>query len=184
MRLCTKKELQDDICCGTGCGYNNNVVWSSDLAGGIQCATQTGTILHLTFTPNDWNVSKMISATAVDDLLFEGEHVGVIYFQSVSSTDLLYHNLATAPISIDIEDNDCAALKPPTDGALFSCNNTHGETCTVVCDIGLDPAEPAVLLCLRSGNWNSSVPSCTKCADSYYLDSGGGCTKCSTTPCL
>ena len=27
MRLCTKKELQD-ICCGTGCGYNNNVVWS------------------------------------------------------------------------------------------------------------------------------------------------------------
>ena len=27
MRLCTKKELASEICCGTGCGFDNKYVW-------------------------------------------------------------------------------------------------------------------------------------------------------------
>jgi hypothetical protein len=30
MRLCTRGEIEDDICCGTGCGYDGHVVWTSE----------------------------------------------------------------------------------------------------------------------------------------------------------
>ena len=30
MRLCSRGEIEDDICCGTGCGYDGHVVWTSD----------------------------------------------------------------------------------------------------------------------------------------------------------
>ena len=29
MRLCTRGEIEDNICCGTGCGYDGNLVWTS-----------------------------------------------------------------------------------------------------------------------------------------------------------
>ena len=29
MRLCTKKELASKICCGTGCGFDIELVWST-----------------------------------------------------------------------------------------------------------------------------------------------------------
>ena len=32
MRLCSRGEIEDDICCGTGCGYDGHVVWTSKAA--------------------------------------------------------------------------------------------------------------------------------------------------------
>jgi len=29
MRLCTRAELDTDLCCGTGCGFDNQLVWTS-----------------------------------------------------------------------------------------------------------------------------------------------------------
>ena len=142
----------------------------------------SSTLRRLIFTPEHWNVSQMILVAAVDDGLFEGEHMALIFVETVSA-DTFYDGIVTAPISVGVIDNDCPNLEPPADGSLISCNNTHGQTCTITCDLGLDPTEPVVLLCLESSSWNSSIPRCTKCADKYYLSSSGECTKCSTTPC-
>jgi hypothetical protein len=35
MRLCTRGEIEDDICCGTGCGYDGHVVWTSSGSQGL-----------------------------------------------------------------------------------------------------------------------------------------------------
>jgi len=29
-RLCTRAEIEDDVCCGTGCGHNGHLIWFSD----------------------------------------------------------------------------------------------------------------------------------------------------------
>lgn len=34
MRLCTAEELSDEVCCGSGCGFDAKAVWSSSACGG------------------------------------------------------------------------------------------------------------------------------------------------------
>ena len=141
------------------------------------------TAWRLVFTPANWNESQTVLVVPIDDAVREGDHVGILIIQSVISSDTRYHEVESPPVSVDIEDNDCEALLPPNDGALSSCNTVYGQTCTATCNLGFDPAGPVVLLCLGTGRWNSSVPSCTRCADTYFIDSEGGCTRCSREPC-
>jgi len=136
----------------------------------------------VTFAPTNWNIPQPISVVPIDDLIYEGDHAGTIHM-SVSSADVLYNGLTSPPLSVPIEDNDCASLEAPDGGSLSSCSNEHGKTCTVQCGQGLDPATPVVLQCLSTGVWNASVPLCTQCAQGFYLNADGVCTRCSTTIC-
>ena len=136
----------------------------------------------VTFAPTNWNIPQPISVVPIDDLIYEGDHAGTIHM-SVSSADVLYNGLTSPPLSVPIEDNDCASLDAPDGGSLSSCSNEHGKTCTVQCGQGLDPATPVVLQCLSTGVWNASVPLCTQCAQGFYLNADGVCTRCSTTLC-
>jgi hypothetical protein len=53
-RLCTRAEIQDDVCCGNGCGHNGHLIWFSDELPPAQCAgnyeaeeaTLHGAIVH------------------------------------------------------------------------------------------------------------------------------------------
>ena len=136
----------------------------------------------VTFTPANWNVLQSISVLPIDDLIYEGDHAGTIHM-SVASADALYSGLTSPPLSVPIEDNECAFLDTPEGGNISSCSNERGKTCTVQCGQGLDPATPVVLECLSTGVWNVSMPRCTKCAQKNYLNADGACTRCSTTPC-
>jgi Ca2+-binding RTX toxin-like protein len=58
----------------------------------------------LTFTPANWNVAQTVTVTAVDDAVFEGNHLSSIS-HATTSTDTLYNNLV-APLTVNISDND------------------------------------------------------------------------------
>jgi hypothetical protein len=72
------------------------------LNGGTQLSTSATT---LTFTPANWNVAQVVTVTAVNDTLSEGDHTGTIS-HTVSSSDANYNGLTIAPISVAITDND------------------------------------------------------------------------------
>ncbi len=59
----------------------------------------------LTFTPSNWAVLQVITVTAVDDALVEGNHNGAIS-HVVSSTDPNYNGLAVGNVTVTIADND------------------------------------------------------------------------------
>ncbi|MEI6775322.1 MAG: Calx-beta domain-containing protein, partial [Chloroflexales bacterium] len=59
----------------------------------------------LTITPDTWNTARIITVSAVDDLIAEGPHSGGITF-SVDSADPLYRPLKIAPATVQIADND------------------------------------------------------------------------------
>uniref|UniRef100_UPI00237B3FF6 Calx-beta domain-containing protein n=1 Tax=Candidatus Oscillochloris fontis TaxID=2496868 RepID=UPI00237B3FF6 len=59
----------------------------------------------LTFTDADWATPRVITVTAVDDLVYEGVHTGTISF-GVSSADLIYNPLTIPNYIATITDND------------------------------------------------------------------------------
>ena len=145
---------------------------------------------RIVFTPENWNVPQKISVLPVDDLDREGDHSGSISF-SVDSSDVLYKNLDTPPVSVNIEDNDCLTLTAPANGELKGlqgakqtedCIRTYGNSCEIQCNNGFDPITPVKLTCLTTGLWDRSIPTCTACADGFYRQSSQ-CTKCSTEVC-
>ncbi|PCJ62562.1 MAG: hypothetical protein COA79_03355 [Planctomycetota bacterium] len=72
------------------------------LNGGSQITVSSSS---LTFTNMNWNKIQIISVTAVEDQLFEENHVANIT-GSCSSIDSKYNGLVTNTISINISDND------------------------------------------------------------------------------
>ena len=142
------------------------------------------TPVQLVFTSANWNIPQTVSVLPIDDLVREGDHSGLIFFQSVASPDVLFNGLISPAVIVPIQDNDCVPLIAPLGGAFSSCKSTDGQTCKVQCNTGLDPPNPVVLLCLSTGRWNSSVPTCTKCANGFYLTGLGSCTVCSKASCL
>jgi len=137
---------------------------------------------QLVFSPTNWNVPQTISVLPIDDTVYEGDHAGIVFFQNITSADPSYVLAQSHSVAVPIRDNDCPALEAPSHGILSSCSRSHGGTCTVTCNSGLDPVFPVVLMCLPAGRWNSSVPTCTKCAHDHFLD-GDECKRCSETPC-
>ena len=59
----------------------------------------------LTFTAANWDVAQMVTVTAVDDTLVEGDHSGLLS-HSTSSADVHYHSLPLAGMVVAIADND------------------------------------------------------------------------------
>jgi len=67
----------------------------------------------VTFTTGDWNIPQMITATAVDDSVGEGDPHTVVISHAVSSTDAKYVNVVAADdVSVSVSDNDCDPAGP------------------------------------------------------------------------
>lgn len=61
--------------------------------------------ITLTFTPQNALTPQFVSVTAVDDLIVEGDHTGIITL-NVSSNDSGYNQLPLSNLTVEIEDND------------------------------------------------------------------------------
>lgn len=73
----------------------------------------------LTFTPLNWNQPQIVTVTAVDNLIAEGTHLGLISHSS-SSADPFYDIADGGQVTIDVQDNDQAGVVfTPTDGATY-----------------------------------------------------------------
>jgi hypothetical protein len=59
----------------------------------------------LTFTSNNWNAPQIVTVTAVNDSVAEGNHSGTIT-HSVSSTDAIYNGISVDNVVAQITDND------------------------------------------------------------------------------
>ncbi len=67
----------------------------------------------LTFTSANWATPQTVTVTAVNDVVFEGAHTGLIGF-SVSSSDPAYDGLTLNSLSATVTDNDAAVGAAPT----------------------------------------------------------------------
>lgn len=63
----------------------------------------------LVFTAANWNTPQVVTVTAVDDAILEGNHTGVVNHQA-SSVDTRYHGMTGRAILPAITDNDAASL--------------------------------------------------------------------------
>lgn len=59
----------------------------------------------ITFTTLNWNTVRTITVTAVDDIIIEGPHIGVIS-HTATSTDTNYGGIGIANVTANITDND------------------------------------------------------------------------------
>ncbi|HHP7230412.1 MAG TPA: PQQ-dependent sugar dehydrogenase, partial [Xenococcaceae cyanobacterium] len=59
----------------------------------------------LTFTPDNWDLPQVVTVTAVDDSVTEGNHTGTIS-HAVSSEDSLFDGFDLRNINVGISDND------------------------------------------------------------------------------
>lgn len=64
-------------------------------------------VAFIDFTPTNWYTPQVVTVTAVDDLLVEGAHTGLVSHR-VTSTDARFNGLLLAPITVGITDNDRA----------------------------------------------------------------------------
>ena len=62
-------------------------------------------VSSLTFTPDNWNQAQVVSVTAVDDSVSEGDRSGTIT-HTVSSTDASFDGFEVPNIDVSILDND------------------------------------------------------------------------------
>jgi xanthine/CO dehydrogenase XdhC/CoxF family maturation factor len=76
-----------------------------------QCSLGAGAgkSISLIFTPANWNVPQTITATAIDDIVAEGNHHSIIA-HTVVSTDSNYNNVSIRTLTTDITDNDIAGV--------------------------------------------------------------------------
>ncbi len=72
-------------------------------------AQLTATPSPVVFTPGNFATPQTVTVAAVDDTAIEGPHLGTIT-HSVSSSDGRYNNLVVPSVSVNITDNDQAAL--------------------------------------------------------------------------
>ena len=112
----------------------------------------------LVFGPSDWDVAQSVTVSAVDDVVDEGEHTGVLGF-AVSSSDAFYDGLAMSDRAVTVLDDDVAGIavlvaSPPLsvseDGGVdsYSLALSRAPTANVTVDLISDgqlQAVPAAL---------------------------------------
>ena len=81
----------------------------TDLGGGA------GTAIDLTFTATDGTTAQMVTVTAVDDTVDEGNHTSTISF-STASADTDYDGVTITDVTANITDNDGT---PPPAGSVW-----------------------------------------------------------------
>jgi len=58
----------------------------------------------ISFSPANWNVTRTITVTAVDDTLYEGPHTGLVS-HTVSSSDPAYNGIGSAGVTVHISND-------------------------------------------------------------------------------
>ncbi|HLP87949.1 MAG TPA: DUF4114 domain-containing protein [Nostocaceae cyanobacterium] len=93
---------------------------TSNVVININSGTQLSTNSNqLTFTPQNWNVAQIVTVTAVDDAVVEGNHSGTIQ-HTVTSTDSRYNNITVNPVNVSITDNDFVPLARVSSSDVFN----------------------------------------------------------------
>ncbi|MGH7145389.1 MAG: hypothetical protein ACREJ2_14865 [Planctomycetota bacterium] len=110
----------------------------------------------VTFPAAQWNVPQTITVTAVNDLIEEGPHLGVIT-HSTASLDPNFNGLAVAQVNCNVTDNDVAAVVVTQSGG--STDVTEGgatDTFTVV--LATQPAQPVTVDITTDGQTTVNLP--------------------------
>jgi hypothetical protein len=79
---------------------------SITLNPGTQVTAATSPVV---FTSANWNTPQIVTVTAVDDALVEGNHTGTIT-HAMTSADPAYNNFTVAGVTVNITDNDTAGV--------------------------------------------------------------------------
>jgi len=87
-----------------------SVVLTSQPAAPVTITVDPGDQLRvdvttLTFTPINWNQPQLVTVSAVDDLVVEGDHQGKVRHRAASD-DPLYHGVSIPDVTVVIRDND------------------------------------------------------------------------------
>jgi len=105
-----------------------------NLNGGGQLSFDTPI---LTFDSSNWNIPVPVTVSAIDDAIAEGPHTGTISFFNTSA-DPLYNNIITAPITLNIIDNDVAGVVVTQTGGVTEVYE-GGATDTYLVHLSSEP---------------------------------------------
>jgi len=133
----------------------------------------TGTPVDLVFTTLNWNVSRQVTVTAVDDMASEGPHISTITHTAVSA-DATYNGIAIASVLVNVTDNDAVGVTITQSGGTTAVSElgATSDTYTIVLAaqpsadvvITVDPdlqtdlgagAGTAIVLTFTSANWST-----------------------------
>ncbi|MCG8325721.1 MAG: hypothetical protein MI673_09400, partial [Thiotrichales bacterium] len=158
-----------------------------------------GVAVTRTFDNGNWNVTQMVTVTAVDDALVEGNHTSTIT-TTTTSTQPAFDGLTAPDVTVNIMDNDVAGVSVVQSGGstdvteggatdtldyTLDAQPAPGETVTLTItpdaqtDLGSGAGVP-VMIMFNDGNWN--IPqSITVTADDDVLIEGAHASTISTT---
>lgn len=112
----------------------------------------------LTFTPANWNVAQIVTATGVDDFLDDGNMGFTALVQPATSSDPVYQGLDGADVTGTNNDNDAAAVTVTANGCgLFTYEET-GPTDTFTVQLASEPYG-TVTIPVASSNTNEATVS-------------------------
>ncbi len=92
-------------------------------------AQVTTSVSSVTFTTTDWNTPKIVTVTAFNDSLIEGDHTGIITHAATSS-DANFNGVSIGSAIVNITDNDNIILTAPNGGENWMASSTQTITWT------------------------------------------------------
>lgn len=129
-------------------------------------AQVTASTNALTFTPANWNVAQVVTVTAVDDALVDGDQ-NVAIAHTVTSADPIYNGLGANTVTVTVADNDTGGVTiVELDGVTAVAEGGTTDTYSVVLDaqpasdvaitLGFDDqlAPTPTTLTFTNGNWD------------------------------
>jgi len=133
----------------------------------------TGTPVDLVFSTLNWNVSRQVTVTAVDDMVSEGPHISTITHTAVSA-DTTYNGITIAGVLANVTDNDAVGVTITQSGGTTAVSElgATSDTYTIVLaaqpsadvDITVDPdqqtdlgsgAGTAIIITFTSVTWST-----------------------------
>ena len=115
---------------------------------------------QLVFTPTNWNVTRIVTVTGVDDDDVDGDQSGTIRLLPAASADPAYAGLDAADVSIsNLDDDGAAILVEPT---AVSTSET-GTSASVTVRLNMAPVAPVQIALVNpdSSEWLLSATSLT-----------------------
>ncbi|NEO55191.1 MAG: tandem-95 repeat protein [Okeania sp. SIO3B5] len=139
-------------------------------------------INSITFDDTNWNIPQQIPVAALDDLIAEDNHIGTISHQ-VISTDESYNAIQASQVTVDITDNDTAAVSitpqqttVTEDGGLgnYEIVLTTPPTADVTINLNTDDQVQTVPTSINftPENWNIPQPITISAIDDDILEGG------------
>ena len=133
---------------GGGAAYA--IVLDSEPAGDVVIAITpddqlTADVSELTFTTANWNIEQLVTVTAVDDDVAEGEHAAQVT-HAATSADGDYDGLAIASVAATIDDDDAAGV---TVNPLAVGVTESGDSATYTVVLDSEPTGDVVVTIMK-----------------------------------